>query len=138
MADLVGGKYPQTNPFFSILGAQPNAKQGNMPLFSNLSYTGINDLTDAAAALVTGKMTLVPIPVDIGATISKVSMLVGATAAGTPTHSWAQLYSGALTTANAIGSQSADGGSGAIAASGRFDFTLATAYTIQPPDAPYG
>ena len=136
--DLVGGRYPLTYPFSKALGLPSNAVQGNIAVRSNLEYTGINDLTDAAAALVSGKLTYVPVPVEVGDCISKVSVLVGGTAASTPTHSWAALYSGALTTAALLGSQSTDGTTAVIAASGRFDFTLGSKYIIQPADAPYG
>ncbi len=136
--DLVAGRYGLTAAIQSAIGLPTNAVQSNLPVRTNLEYTGINDLTDAAAALVSGKLTYVPIPVDVGTPISKVSVLVGATAASTPTHSWAALYSGALTTATLLGKQSADGTTAAIAASARFDFTLAEKYIIQPADAPYG
>jgi len=135
-ADLVGAHYPEQNVFDSILGQQRNAIQVNIPVYSNRAILG-GDWTDAAASLVSGKLTLVPIPVDIGATITKISVFVGATTASTPTHSWAALYSGVLTTAKILGTQSTDGGTTALAASARLDFTIA-AYTIAPADAPYG
>lgn len=135
-ADLVGAHYQGQNPFDSLLGQQRNATQGNIPVYSNRYVLG-GDWTDAAASLVSGDMTIVPIPVDIGATITKISMFVGNTAASTPTHSWAALYSGVLTTAKLLGTQSTDGTTTAIGTKARFDFTIA-AYTIQPADAPYG
>lgn len=135
-ADLVGAHYPEQNVYDSILGQQRNNSQINIPVYSNRATLG-GDWTDAAASLVSGKLTLVPIPVDIGATITRVSMFVGGTAASTPTHQWAALYSGVLTTATLLGSQAADGTTKAQPLSARFDFTIA-AYTIQPADAPFG
>lgn len=136
--DLVGGRYPLTASLNSILGQPVNATQANTPVRTNLEYTGINDLTDAAASLVSGKLTLVPVPVDPGTVISKVTVLVGATAASTPTHSWAAIYSGILTTPALQGAQSADGTTAAIAASAAFSFTLATEVVVTPTIAPYG
>lgn len=136
--DLVSGRYPLTNSLQAALGVPPNTVQSNLPIRSNLEYTGINDLTDQAASLVSGKLIYVPVPVDIGTPISKVSVLTGATAANGPTHSFAALYAGTLTTAKLLGEQSADGESAAIAASKRFDFTLASKYIVQPADAPFG
>src|ERR1700752_3906930 len=119
MGDLERGNYPINHPLSKILGSF-NAVQSNIAIRSTLEYTGINDLTDQAASLVSGKLTYVPIPVQPGDVITKVSVLIGATAASTPTHSWAALYSGQLTTANLLGSQSTDGATAAMAASGRF------------------
>ena len=136
MADLVGGHYPQNFLQDSILGQQRNATQPNVPVYSNRSLLR-GSVTDAAASLVSGDMLIVAIPVDIGVTISTVSMFVGATAASTPTHQWAALYSGVLTTAKLLGTQSADGTTTAIPASARYPFPIA-AYTIQPADAPFG
>ena len=96
------------------MGQQRNATQVNIPVYSNRRILG-GDWTDAAASLVSGDLTVVPIPVDIGATITKISMFVGNTAASTPTHSWAALYSGVLTTAKPLGTQSTDGTTTAIA-----------------------
>src|SRR6185312_5903467 len=62
--------------------------------------------------------------------------LVGATAAGTPTHSAAGVYSGIATPA--LLAQSADATSGAIAASGAYTVTLATPQLASPANAPQG
>ena len=135
-ADLVGAHYPEQNVFDSILGQQRNATQANLPVYSNRAVLG-GDWTDAAASLVSGELTVVPIPVDIGVTITKISMFVGNTGASTPTHQWAALYSGVLTTAKPLGTQSTDGTTTAIGTKAAYTFTIA-AYTIQPADAPYG
>ena len=78
----------------------------------------------------------VPIPVEVGDILSKVSILVGATAAETPTHSFAALYSGIAVPA--LLAQSKDGETAAVAASGKFDFTLASQVEVTPEMAPNG
>jgi hypothetical protein len=138
MADLVSGRFGQLNPWWTLLGQPVNATQADIPARSDLEYLGISALTDTAAALTTQTITCVAIPVDPGTTVSKVSVVVGATAASTPTHSFACLYSGISAAAPALLKQSTDGTTAAIAASGRFDFTLSAPYVIQPGDAPYG
>jgi hypothetical protein len=134
--DLVAGGYPVIDPF-TALGNSVNAAQGNLAARSNLKYGILGSLQDAAAALTTADMVLVPVPV-CGDEFSTVTVLVGATAASTPTHSWAQLYSGTLTTATALTTQSTDGTTTAIAASTALSFTLGKKYIIQPGDAPFG
>ena len=138
MADLVTGRFGQLNPWWNAVGQPTNATQTDIPARSNLEYLGINGLADTAAALASGVVTVVAVPVDPGTVISKLSVVVGATAASTPTHSFAAIYSGLNSAAPALLKQSTDGLTAAIAASARFDFTLSAAYTIQPGDAPNG
>lgn len=139
MADLVHGKYPLIYSLDKALGMASNVAQSNLSVRSNLEWSGINDITDAAASLVSGKATVVAIPVEVGDVISKVSVLAGATAEATGTHAWAAVYSGVATTAALQGAQSVDvTGAAAIAASGRFDFTLATPVLVTPSNAPNG
>jgi len=138
MGDLVGGRYPQQNALQSILGLPGNASNAIIPVRSNLEYTGLQGLADTAAELVTAVMTVVPVPVDIGQPISKVSALIGATAAGTPVNQWAALYKGTNVAAPPLIGQSTDGTTAAIAASARYDFTLASEYVVLGADAPYG
>lgn len=135
--DLVSGGYPLIDPF-ACLGLGANGVQSNVVARSNLHYGILGSLQDAAAALVSGDLTYVPVPVCIGDAISTVTVQVGATAASTPTHSWAALYSGVATTAKLLGSQSTDGTTTAIAASSQLAFTLGSKYIIQPGDAPSG
>ena len=137
MADLVSGRFGQLNPWWNIMGQPVNATQSDIPARSDLEYLGINTLTDTAAALTSGTITVVPVPVDPGTTITKIDVLVGATAASTPTHSFAVLYSGLNSAAPAKLQQSTDGTTAAIAASGTFTFSLA-GYTVQPADVPNG
>lgn len=137
--DLVGGGYPLSYSFRKSLGLQANAAQANIGARSNLEWPQIaGDLTDAAASLVSGKLTLIPVPVEVGDVIASVAVAVGATAASTPTHQWVALYSGILTTPALQGAQSTDGTTAVIAASALYKFTLATAVIVTPAIAPYG
>lgn len=136
MSDLVRGQYPLRNSATKLTGAM-NATQGNLAARSNLEWP-IGSLQDAAAALVTANMTLVAVPVEFGDVYTFVDVLVGATAAGTPTHSWAALYTGTATTATLVGVQAVDGGSAAIAASTRKAFALGAPYEANPTDSPNG
>jgi hypothetical protein len=108
---------------------------GGTNAWSNLEYTGLANPTDGALAG-TGVGCFVPIPVQVGAVISKVSILVGATAAGTPTNQFAAIYSGIATPA-LIG-QSTDTLTAAIAASGMASWTLTAPQTITAAMAPHG
>lgn len=135
--DLVGGSYPLQYPFAKLLGAF-NATQGNLAARSNLESGLLGSLQDAAAALVSGSLTLVAVPVEYGDPISVIDVLVGATAASTPTHSWAALYSGVATTAKLVGTQSTDSTTTAIAAAGKLTFKLGATYIANPTDSPTG
>jgi hypothetical protein len=137
--DILSGRYPTTNPNWSGFGQAVNATQSNIPVRSNLEWPFLGNLAGQAAALVSGELTVVPVPVDIGNVISKVSILTDATAESTGTHAAAAVYSGALTTAVLQGAQSADTtGATAIGASARYDFTLATPVVVSAAVAPYG
>lgn len=136
MSDLVRGRYPVTYPTAKLLGLQPNVAQGNLAVRSNLEWFGLANPTDGALAA-TGVGCAVPIPVEVGDLISKISILAGATAEATGTHAIAALYSGIATPA--LLAQSADNtGAAAVAASARFDFTLQSAVAITPAIAPNG
>lgn len=135
MADLVRGRYPMTNELWSYLGQPVNANQSDLAVRSNLGMLP-GALSDGAA-LATGVATAVPVPVEYGDVITKISVLAGATAESGGTHLWAALYSGLATPA--LLAQSADNtGATAVAASARFDFTLATPQLITPANAPNG
>lgn len=135
MADLASGKYPEANPYVSLLAGLNNVVNPTVPYFSNMSY-GFGNITDGALAA-TGVGCFVPIPVDVGSVISKVSILAGATAEATGTHMFAAIYSGIAVPA--LLAQSADNvGAAAVGASARFDFTLATAQLITSALAPSG
>lgn len=136
-ADLVGGHYPTYSAQDALLGQARNVTQANLPAFTNFPWVGATDESDAAASLVGGKLTVISVPVDIGVPITDISAMVGVTGASTPTHAWAALYSGTLTTATLLGTQSPDKTTTAIAASTTWTSVIST-YTIQPADAPYG
>lgn len=134
MGDLERGSYPLYYAVRKLLGNASNNAQSNLTARSNLEIPFIGSLQDGTA-LSTGKVTLVPVPIEYGDVVNFVDVFVGATAAGTPTHSWAALYNeaGAL-----VGAQSVDGGSAAIAASAKFTFTLGQKYLANPIDSPRG
>lgn len=136
---LVRGRFHLTNPQWCWLGQPVNGSQANIPYRSNLDYAPGAVLTDGAA-LATGVATAVAIPVEYGDEINKVTVLVGATPASTPTHSWAALYSAPVAqgTPKLVGTQSTDGATAAIAASGAFVFTLGAGYIANPTDSPQG
>ena len=136
MSDLVRGKFHVTSPFWSYLGQPTNAVQVNIAARSNAEVLGVNALTDAAA-LASGVITAVPVPVEVGDQISKVTVFVGATAAGTPTASFAALYAGSGA-APALIAQTPNGGAAAINAGAAFVFTFATPVLITSANAPFG
>lgn len=135
MGDLERGRYPLTHPLSKLFGSY-NASQSNIALRSNAEWFGLSGISDGALAA-TGVGCAVAIPVEPGDVISKISVFVGATAEATGTHAFAALYSGLAVPA--LLAQSADNtGAAALAASGRFDFTLATAQIVTPQNAPNG
>ena len=141
--DLVSSKYPLSNPFLALLGQTSNVVQSNLPARSNAEPGfGWGNYTDGALAG-SGILVAVPVPVDLGVVISKVSILVGATGASTPTHQFAALYAG-TGSAPALLGQSADATTTAIPAaspgtsSGLYTFTLSTPQLITAANAPNG
>ena len=85
--------------------------------------------SDEAAALTTQVMTCVGVPLYSGDLVTKITVMVGATAGATITNQWAALYSNAATPV--LLSQSADGTNTAIPASTAFVLTLAVPQLIQ-------
>lgn len=139
--DLVGGSYPLGRPLNALFGLAGQSAQANLPIRTNLEWPQFSGpLVDTAGSGVaaSGVMYAVPIPVDVGMLVSKISVLVGATAASTPTHGFAALYSGTSVASPPLIGQSTDQATAAIAASARFDYTLTTANIITPAQAPYG
>jgi hypothetical protein len=134
MADLVSGRYGQYNPMQVLFGLS-NATNPEVPARSNAEYLGWSTLTDGALAG-SGVLCAVPIPIDPGTVVTNVSMLVGNTAASTPTHSFAAIYSGIATPA--LIAQSTDGTTAAIAAGAMFNFVLSSPQTITAAQAPNG
>lgn len=134
MADLASGHYAQSNPLGALYGSISNVAQPDYPARSNLEFP-VGGLSDGALAA-TGVGCYVAVPVDVGMSVSKVTMLVGATAGATMTHQFVAIYSGIATPA--LLAQSADGTSGAIAASAAISFTLQSPQTITAAMAPNG
>jgi hypothetical protein len=136
MSDLVRGRYPVTNPLAKLVGLAGNATQANVNVRSNMEWFGLGNITDGALAG-TGVACAVAIPVEVGDTFTKVSLLVGATAEATGTHAFAALYSGVATPA-LLGQSTDNTGAAALAASAKFDFTLSSAVTVTAATAPGG
>ena len=88
MADLVSAGYGQK---FQNLFSAVNVTQANIPARTNAEYLGYGNWTDGAIAG-TGVAFAVPVFVDPGTVVTNVSMIVGATGASLPTHSFAALY----------------------------------------------
>lgn len=134
--DLVSGGYPVNSTFAKITGNARNTLQPNLCIRSNMEWLGLGNPTDGALAA-TGVGCAVAIPVEWGDVISKISIMAGATAEGTGTHAFAALYSGIA--APALMGQSTDvTTAAAVAASAKYDFTLATPQAITQANAPYG
>src|SRR3954464_3178917 len=87
---LVRGHYPQSNPAWALLGNATNVANPTLPVRSNLEW-GLGNPSDGALAG-TGVLAFAAVPVEPGTIITKVSILIGGTAASTPTHSFAALY----------------------------------------------
>ena len=136
--DVLSGRYPLTAAVWKGLGQPVNASQANLPYRTNLEFPWLGNLTDAAASFVSGKATLVPIPVEIGDVISNVTFLPGATAGSTLTHQWAAIYSGILTTPAIQGAQSTDVTTATLTASTAVKLALATSVLVTAANAPYG
>jgi hypothetical protein len=139
MADLVSGRFPQTNPYHStFFGGVANSAQSDVPISSNVEYLGYAGAADTAGALTTNTLTCVPIAVDYGVTYSAVLAIVGATAP-TVTINYAAVYAG---TAAGVGAallgQSANAGATPPTASQVGTFTLVTPVTATAANAPNG
>jgi len=133
---LIRGRYPATSPFAKLTGLAGNASQGNLAVRSNMEY-GLGNLTDGALAA-TGVACAVAVPVEAGDTFTKISILVGAAAEGTGTHSFAALYSGIATPALLAQSTDKTGATEVGPVNAKYDFTLASAVTVTPATAPFG
>lgn len=136
MSDLVSGRYGQTAAMSAVLGNLANVTQANIPARSNAEYLGWAGWTDGVTAAA-GVAFSVAVPMDPGTVVTNISIVVGATAASTPTHGGAGLYAG-TGAAPAILAQSADTLTGAIAASAVFTYALSSAYLVKAADVPNG
>lgn len=134
--DLVGGGYPLGAALRAMLGQNGNEAQSNIPIRSNLEYTGFASIADGAA-LVTNKLIFVPVPVDPGE-YSAVTFIPGNTAP-TVTIGYAAVYSGLATGATSLLlAQSANIGSTAPAAQVPYTFALTSPIIVNPTTAPFG
>ncbi len=130
------GSYHATNPYRALIGAAPNVTQSNLLARSNLELLGFGALTDGALAS-TGVCCSVPVPVEIGDVITKITVPIGATGASVTTHSWGALYSGIASPA--LLAQSTDITTASVpVASAAYTYTLASAVQVTPTNAPYG
>ena len=123
MTDLTSGKYAQ---YFEewLLDGQPA-----QPFRSNFSRRATLLAAGLTATAQTGYV--VPVVVQQGDVISKITIGVKTATSSTPTHGWAALYTG-LVTASALitGSQSADDTSGFHGSAAAQTFTLPTPYVV--------
>ena len=99
MADLVSGRYPQQNQNWSLFGQANNAAQSDVPAFTNI--TAGATLEDGAA-IVTKEVTVVPIFVPYGVSITKASIFLGATKQETVTYKWSALYTAPTSTIGGV------------------------------------
>jgi hypothetical protein len=139
--DLVSGNFPLSNSLQSLFGRAGQSAQANLPIRTNIEwpvYSGALVDTASLAGATTGVAIAVPVPVDIGMLVSKVSVVVGAAGASTPTHAFGALYSGTTVASPPLIGQSTDTTTTAIAASTRLDFTLTTPNIITAAQAPWG
>jgi hypothetical protein len=136
MSDLVGGKYPQNYGLAALLGGLSNAAQANIPARSNAEWFGVATMTDGALAG-SGIGCFVPVPVDIGTEISKISILAGATAGSKMTHQFAALYAG-TGAEPALIEQSTDTTNAAIAEKTLLGWKLTKPALITAANAPNG
>src|ERR1022692_3718325 len=139
---LVHGRYPVYSAAQVASGNIAGNGLVNGPIRSNLELTeffgGVQVDTASLGGTTTGVYVSTICPVDVGATYKTVSILIGATAASTPTHGYAALYSGTAVAAPPLIVQSTDQATAAIPASARFDYTLSSPATITAAQAPFG
>lgn len=134
---LIRGRYPATSPAAKLVGLTANATQGNIAVRSNAEWPALGNWTDGALAA-TGVGAAVAVPVEVGDTFTKVSLLVGAAAEGTGTHAFVALYSGIAVPALLAQSTDLTGATAVGPVNARFDFTLASAVTVTQANAPGG
>ena len=132
---LVRGGYPVNYAIRKYTGGAQNLLQANLPPRSNQEWLGVA-AADSVGALASGVATSVAVPVEIGDVISKITVLVGATPAGTPTNAFGSLFSGLAVPA--LLAQSVSSGAAAIPAGTALVFTLASQVTVTNVNAPNG
>lgn len=154
--DLVGAGYPISNALTALLGGTGLIAEPSVPIKSNL-YWGLGNLSDVAfgsAQAGAGSVYSVPVPVNPGDVITKISLLTGAagsTPSGSVTNLWAALYTGTGSAPGTTGAQptliasgppgsvgNGAAGSFGIPLNARVDFTLSSPVTVTAAQAPYG
>ena len=119
--------HPSTTDFpFQLMGGST---------FYRENFDAGESTTDVAAALTTQVMTSVPIVLEAGDKVTSISVLSGATAAGTPTNWWFALYDTAATP-NLI-AQTADQLTATWAADTAKDLALSAPFTAPAPGLYY-
>lgn len=134
---LVRGHFPVTYPHWKISGGLANVAEPNLPARTNLEYLGFGNLADLAIGA-TGVSLSVPVPVEYGDIITKISVMAGATAEATGTHSFMALYAGTGASPALLAQTADDTGAAAIAASTVYTRSLSTPQLITPANAPNG
>jgi len=144
--DLVGAGYPISNALTALLGGNSNLTQPNVPVHSNLYFSGVaGGLTDAAPAA-TASVNAVAVPVVPGAVITKLALVVGGTSAGSPTFAQGMLFTGTGSAPGTTGAQptliGSTGSAGNVVAaspsSSRYELTFSSPVTITSTQAPFG
>ncbi len=149
--DLVGAGYPISRPLLALLGGSGNLSQSNVPIATNLDF-GLGGLADVA--LNPASVYVVPVPVSPGMVVSRIGILIGATAGGSITQGWGALYSGTGSTpgtaatapvligqtiaGSVVSNQAAGSAITAPAVSTRWEFIFSSPQTITSSQAPFG
>lgn len=128
----------ERGPVEELLGGLQQSANPGYAARSNL-YFPLGAVTDGALAT-TGIGNVVAVPVQLGDVFSTVSVPIGATAAVTPTHQFAAIYSAVSATAasNLLLVQSVDTTTAAIGASALASWTLSAPVTVTLKNAPFG
>lgn len=137
-SDLVSAGFPVSNPLLAIMGSGlSNVQSPNVPPRSNLEFGPLLGTVGDTAIAASGVVLAAVVPALPGMTVTKMTVLAGATAEATGSHGFLALYSGIGTPA--LLGQTADiTGAAAVAASTAFTGTLASAVTLTTSTAPYG
>lgn len=138
--DLVGAGYPISRPLLALLGGNTNVTQTNVPIKTNLDFC-IGGLLDAQAASQSLVQT-VAVPVSPGDTITKVSLLCGASQ-GSPSYSYASLFTGTGSAPGTTGAQptliaQTASTAASIPSSALYSFSFASPVTITSAQCPFG
>lgn len=122
-----------------LAGLNQEANPSRPARTSFFGLPAFSALKDEAAALIKKEAIMVSIPVLPGDVISKIGVLVGATAAETPTHQWGALYEGSFVSSEAVLiGQSADAEAAAIGKEAPYAWALSKPVTITAAMAPHG